>query len=594
MINLDIEFRLNSNGTSTELLLASTRQNSTSNLQILEDDDVSFLLISSKPLSNPILWTQDVSHSVTLEERSKNGLYEYYWYQDDPPLFRNHFGYSEITIEIDEETYRYTVIEVLARKINADNTQNILRYLEDQITGITNFCFSLTHQRADSDGIGSSSPQQIMQEIRSGIQNFTDAIPQFISRRRTRLISTPKLVNWDEATSFSERSIEYVLTHPDSLTPSNNKTRAIKVGRKNYMAQTIETDIIGESTDVYENRVITGYFETCAITLGKIETFYRDFMSTLEKQEEPRHVPLGYQSILNIRKHFGTRYSEKMLKECQDLQRSIVYCADFMRRNLYVTRPVFGIPQATPGFLTSTHYRRLFERIVSFYRLGALNTNGNQFLYNLRTLDKLYEFFCLYRLIESLDKIGFKLERTEYSQKPKQTPLFTDTQPADIYTFARNSALRLTLFYEKSYYEKKAKSLSNTIFVKQRNSRKLIPDYFIEIYDGSSYAYLILDAKYTTPKLAKELYLPDLTMKYYHGLGTSEDTKPPCIGIFALYPRQGKDEIYHFHKDNFNIFSNKPSLPALGTLSVDPESDSINLSKLLSQVISIFISHFKS
>ncbi len=584
MISSNIEFKLMKNGNSIILPLEKSKYNLTPNYKILEDESINFVLSSPKPFSNPILWIQDAALAPTKAQKSINGTFEYYWHpSEENPLFLNHFGFSELMIELDEREYYYTVVDVLARKLNADNTQNILRYLESQISGLTNFCFSLTHQRADADTMGSASPQQIIQEVRLGVQSFIDVIPQYISRYRSRLTSAPKLVSWDEATNFAQRSIDYVLTHPDSLALSTDTTRSIRVGHRHYTTQAIEIDAINENTDIYENRVITGYLETCTITIGKIEQYYRDFVATLGKQEEPSNVPVGYQSILSIRKHFGTRYSEKILKECFDLQRGIAYCLDFVKKNLRVTRSVFGMPEATPGFLTSTHYRKTFERIVAFYRLGQLNVSGNQFLYNLRTLDKLYEFFCLYRLIESFEKIGFKLTRTEHSHMLKQTPIFFDLQPADSYTFGKNTSLVINLFYDRNI-----PSLPNKITVKEKNQSSRRPDYLIELSDGSSYAYIIFDAKYSSPRLAREVYLPALTMKYYHGLGLQNSAQSKCMGIFALHPQKNRSEISFFHKDAFNVFSNTPAFPALGTLSLDPDSEPSHLPNLLSRFITVF------
>lgn len=580
-------FTIIKSGQSIELTLEDDELQTRPKYQVLEDEQIEFQLFSKLHLSSPTLWIQD----VPLYPTTSDGHLFFWRTSSDHPLFRNHFGYCELRLVINEETYLYSAIEVLAKKINADRTQDILRYLENQINGITNFCFSLTHQKSDSDLMGIASPQQIMQEIKLGVNAFIELIPQFLSRRRSRLITTPKIVDWSETTTISECSIDYVLTHPDLFIPATSPTQSIKYNNQHFSTQTIKTELIQQSADVYENRVIIGYFETCYRKIIQIQQYYDDFKATLEKQAEPTSIPFGYQSIHTIRKHFGTLFCDKILNECKDLLKQLVYIQEFIRKNFSVTRPIYGMPQVTSGFLSFSHYRKIFERIVSFYRLGKLNTAGSQFLYNLRTLDKLYEFFCLYRLLESFEKIGFKIQPSEKVKPTEQHAIFQDVRPADSYALISNRSIKINIHYDKEI----SSSLSNNLIVKQRGKTIRRPDFVIEFSDGATDAYLIFDAKYTSIELARNKYLPELTMKYFHGLGTGNEEFSRCMGIFALHPRSFKnsgDESYWFHKDSFNLYSASPAFPALGTLTLEPESPHEILTDMLSQFIKILRKHF--
>ena len=122
----------------------------------------------------------------------------------------------------------------------------------------------------------------------------------------------------------------------------------------------------------------------------------------LENYDCVTDIPIGYQCLGEIRKKFGRRHYEKLLAECRELQRMCRSCIHWYDAYLPVKRMIREEPKMTPGFEAYAHYRKVFDKIIQWYRIGKLSLAGDHFLYSLRTLDKLYEFYCLFQIVEAL------------------------------------------------------------------------------------------------------------------------------------------------------------------------------------------------
>ena len=84
---------------------------------------------------------------------------------------------------------------------------------------------------------------------------------------------------------------------------------------------------------------------------------------------------------------------------------------------------------------------------------------------------------------------------------------------------------------------------------------------------------IVLDAKYTHADKAFKRYLPELAMKYVHGLHFEKGGHSPVISLIILFPN-GKSR--NFNKNPQNT-SSTMTIPQLSTLALFPNGENNEL-----------------
>ena len=566
-------------------------------VRVTEDEPVEFVLRCPADIQ-PRLYIQDVELDRPFRQKSGGG-YEYWWepHPGGPSWFLNHFGYCILTLEFrpgpdHQEASTYAAVEVFARKPNAERAERILDYLESRMEDISRSCFNAAHPGAGLDSGGAPKSGDIpasvlLQSIAGHLETFAAQAPRFRYRKRCRLAPTPTRIKASQAANLTEHSVHWALTHLDTLMPVGTPTPgSISVGGRFYELDEIETYALSEVTDVYENQVIAGYLESIAARLSDVERFCQGQLQALESEGFIAQVPPGYGSIFEIKRKVGRKRFGRLLAECAALQHEAADQSAFWRKHLPVTRTVREMPNVTPGFLASPHYHQAFRQVVAWHGLGRLNLSGERFLYGLRTIDRLYEFYCLFRLVETLRESGWEPAGRERRSSASREGLDWETRPDDVYRFIRPGGGRVTLFYEPEIGRTPDTALG--LVRTMEGGVGFLPDFVLKFEPGLKFeapepqppSYLIFDAKYVSPYLALNFEgarseLSKITMKYLHGIGTPEGGRSPIQGIFVLHPQDFRsaapDRLYRaYHTHGFDLFSGTPAIPFLAALELTP------------------------
>ena len=584
-------------------------------VRVVEDEPVEFVLRCREDVQ-PLLYLQDVE--LDRPFRQKDGdLIEYRWepHPGGPPWFLNHFGYCILTVELwsgtaQPESVSYAAVEVFARKPSAERAERILDYLESRLEDVSRSCFSAApHGTASAAGEASQSgdipASVLLQSIADHLQTFAALLPRFRYRKRCRLAPTPRRIKAAHAANLTEQSVHWALTHLDTLLPVGAPTPgSIAVGGRFYELDEIETYALTEETNVYENQVIAGYLESIAARLSDVERFCFAQLQQVESEGFIAQVPPGYGSIFDIKRKVGRKRFGKLLSECAVLQRKAADQAAFWRQHLPVTRAVREMPEVTPGFLASPHYHQAFRQVVAWHGLGRLNLAGERFLYGLRTIDRLYEFYCLFRLVETLRELGWEpVGPTHRPPAARREGLDWDARPDTVYTFVNGGGERITLFYEPEIGRTPDGALG--LVRTTEGGAGFLPDFVLEFETHSGAegppTYLILDAKYVSPYLALNVELTRITMKYLHGIG-APDGGSPVKGIFVLHPQSfhaaAPGPPYHdYHARSFDLFSETPAVPVLAAVELtpraeaEPEAGDAALRRVLRRALELLRSH---
>jgi hypothetical protein len=592
-----MKLSLTKNGVDQALILREGLAQPIPSAHIRETEVVGFVL-RGQDITSPKLSIQDIPLGSADEATLlPDGIREFVWYprSSNKPWFINHFGYSIVRVEMGlpsgtQSEVRlhqfYGVIEVYATKLNADRAMNILSFLEKNLSDVTRTCFSATSKLAGSQGETNPTPEAILQKINSDVQKLTALLSLFYNRKRSRLLSKTMRIKAEGALGLTDHSIAWVLSNLDTLIPAIPSPMNVLLGNNYFKVDELEAEVLYEDTDIYENRVIAGYLDDIYSRLSEVAKFYGNCKQKATTEITIGDVPVGFQSIQGIRRLVLPKYYDRLLSECEMLKRKSFNHRRFFQQNLAVRSSYRGMPNLTPGFLSQFHYHEVFKQIVDYYRLGSLNLSGEEFLFGLRTLDKLYEFYCLFRIIETILDSGWRLKAQD---KIRYGTLYEDDsfegiRPNNRYIFEHTTGLRMTLFYEAEIITSSQTDggLIDTFHTGFGPNSKYVPDFVLQIERETDIAYVVLDAKYVAPKDAFDRYgenrytdrMTELCMKYLHGIGYQQGGFSPVLALLILHPGSTHtddiDKYRSYHREQNGLFSENPSLPIMGAIDVTP------------------------
>lgn len=99
---------------------------------------------------------------------------------------------------------------------------------------------------------------QILQDI---IQAYSESMGYFRLNARFRLSSTGHVDNYEKVRSVSNRTLSYIVQHPEYLSKTSLPT-GIRLNRQNYLP---DKTLVEENTinyDIYENQIIIGFLKS--------------------------------------------------------------------------------------------------------------------------------------------------------------------------------------------------------------------------------------------------------------------------------------------------------------------------------------------
>lgn len=283
---------------------------------------------------------------------------------------------------------------------------------------------------------------------------------------------------------------------------------------KYYLPREVETGIRVKSYDSYENRLVLGFLDELLATAKIIYASLKSDVVTIRELEE-RLNPLtrGEYSLpaLVLLRQCATRENyfiaklQVVIESLQRLKRR--YEAALPGVKAQFTR----IPRKTKVFQEIKCYSGIYALILKWLRFGDFAlARENLALHSLR-LDKLYEYYVLFRLLCWLREAGFEEDRDE--ELPMEKASFSlvsgyyrnEEQVATLYKLVRGD-VHIRLYYQPVIYGDEREENGVTLHrLSCRNPKSLVirdsywtPDFMLMVGDGrGNREWHIFDAKFS-------------------------------------------------------------------------------------------------
>lgn len=550
---------------------------------LLENCQYKVTVQSDEIFSNIELFIGDYLIPLTISNTS--GCYE----TPKMLLFEGCFDLVEISICIsdnnDTEIYMYSdYIRVATTKQTSLQVYSMLEEIENNIPDFLDVCFSKNKKKS---GLLEEKQRTIWNTISmldEIISVFEKNSTRFSHYRKSKIVEEPAIIDGTSMRKLDERGIRWIIQNPNYLSPTSND-RGIRIGNRNYLPLKVNAYINKHAYDVYENQVILGFLEYLVQYVNKKITEINFEIKSVQSipEEIVLQLPNTYELTGRCVYVFYKGIIEKLEKRVNIITllyrkyEVILGC-----KGIIVNR----IPKLTNTFKQIYHYRNCYEWIVKWFNSGEYSLEHLNYLFRLKTLSRLFEYYCLIKIQKAIISNGYVLELAERKIYDK---LWEDNEFINNdYAFS-NGQYKLALYYEPMIYRNKLNDFMNLYSTGYNFSKACwndywTPDFIIQIQAEMRDYYFIIDAKYSTFNNVKKRYMPELIMKYSAQIASKDKLLSDIVAIGAIYPNDN-DKLYYYRKNN--VKSSVEPLPMYFSVSVEngKEGD-LALGRRLNEILS--------
>lgn len=536
-------------------------------IDIYELDFVSFQMNLEGSL--PKIYIED--YEVVIERKNNYFISEKYQF------FRESFGLSCVRIYCGDQVFEYT-FNVLAEKVTCDKATSIIEYVYKNNPNLLKVNFSRT-----------SVEKSLIKDESTHFESFLDFSQSLINYLDSKKIILSKLV---KKKFIIQKSVignhvnkqinpEEVICNIDKLYQDNTSSEII-INRNYYSSDGLEYDSLNETYDFSDNQAILSGLIYTRLNLSKIldiiDGINLNEISNSDKEYSSFKKNHHYRK--DISKIILKVTSGGILKRVLFLLKEIEYYIHFFKNKLKISYngPIY--PRLSK--ITSNHpfYKDVFNKIRYIYECGSFGLSDVIAKIKIRSMSKIYEFFCLYKLVEVFEKIGFTLiSEIKDGDIPKEIVM----NKGDKF---------IHLYYEKiiDYIDNLPTNTSGLVSVDYEHSKRdkynyYNPDFVILIKDANKNhgSYYIFDAKFRRiENLKKDQVLKEIKYKYFDNIRYLDCDKKTLsnkniLGNFILY--QGDKNLSLYENIHLKDFI---SLPLFEIISLNESLDDSFIEKLIS------------
>jgi len=516
-------------------------------------------------------------YTYILEPRKENNQYQ--------RLFQNYFGLTNPIVSSSAHIVEFSPVEVLAKKVTADQMSFMLDVVLSENIDL--------HSMFSPTGLSSSfsaggEPYFVFEKL-SMLFDKIDELLEFIYRKPITILSGEnKIVSGTPAIEFGESGIAWLSENLSVLhETSNSDDFHLNYKGRNYIAKELQVHVVRENTDVYENRIIHGFFQN-------IHRYLNDLIKNIgfsERFSGNEHD--GYISLFSVLNNITKKSIGIDERDIDRLMYKVKFYTSRAKNLIPVTYIEEGTPVTTQKAKANRFYASLFRLISEWYSHNKINWSKKNFLLSIHNIPKLFEYYNLILMRRCLESICNAVEKNNnayfyegiYAGLPlrlKYEPVFWVNKHANQEGEVINSEVKQL---KNAMRHSPPNKTSNHMYSKRS------PDFVIELGVYGQEKLIVFDAKYSNISTSFKRYLPECTMKYFHGISRKNGANP-VVSMVILCPYD-IDTFADFHSPPVGLFDSHTVTPILGVqgLSIGQnkpeELSSISLNQTLKRIIEL-------
>ena len=396
-----------------------------------------------------------------------------------------------------------------------------------------------------------SSYIQLLEQV---IACYKNNFAYFRMQGKHTIKQSSVLVPYEKVKKVSRDSFNWIMQNADQLA-NVPYSSGVQYQGKNYLPYHLKTDASQKSWDVYENRIVISFLHTVLLNAKQI---FLEFDRDILNEER---------IISRIHGSFPKEYCAPIItikslqiSFCRILLGKLNHSIDTLQ-NLYTqyetlfdvqTSMLTTLPRKTSTFCEIKPYAQVFKIIVHWFQYGEYSLEKERLILQVKTLDKLFEYYCLLQLLKLLADNGYHIADI---QEPAFKYLYTsadghyqnEQDVANTYVLSRNH-ITATLYYQPVI---SAFNFENGLTLYRTTSKKgyYTPDFVLKFsFSEHDEEYIIFDAKFASRDTIKNFRLPEVIRKYSCELCVAANSRAPKM-VWILQGRVNSNEkaIWRYH-----------------------------------------------
>lgn len=405
------------------------------------------------------------------------------------------------------------------------------------------------------------------------IHSYTVNLQAFTLLTQHKIVKTHALKSFYQIRSISSQSHSWLAHNLQVLKEVPATQEGIVCQGKHYLPQQLLGEINCKSYDTYENQVILSFLQMVIHYSLKVRQEHQELLQTREAQlprpqQEHHQLPpqqepqwqqeqswLYQQPQLQLKPAYSNVTGSTTSTSCQApiltfnrilleqsrqdltrlqeqitrLNRLLLKYQELFQLKTSITKhtPLIRAPRQTRIFHEIRPYAQIFKMITHWFRCGVPSLQKERLMLQVNTLDKLFEYYCLYKLLDMLLHQGFK----PVSGPDAATTFHYPEIPyhdivANTFRLERG-AQQITVYYQPVISDSEFHNnlyMFKTYNKYQSNTgyRYYHPDFILKFTptpDEINADYVVLDAKFSRERTIINYYLDTIVTKY--GINTT-------------------------------------------------------------------------
>ena len=241
-----------------------------------------------------------------------------------------------------------------------------------------------------------------------------------------------------------------------------------------------------------------------------------------------------------------------------------------------------SMPRKTKTFQEIKPYIHVFDIIMHWFQYGEYDLSRENLIIRVKTLEKLFEYYCLIKLLDMFQKNGYidSSNAIKFKYVCNDARYEAEDEIPNTYYLRKGDSF-LTIYYQpviRSDLFQNELSLYRVLYYEKENHWE--PDFVIKCSKDDQNEYLIFDSKFASRNTIRSARLHDIIQKYAIetaiARGSTETQGDVPKMVWALQGRvDGADLIWSLQKSRTydSTLANKYRTVSCGIASINALND---------------------
>lgn len=504
---------------------------------VKESGEYAVDLLSSEPIEGPDIWLRigdeepksmyasKISTPVEIEGQN------FHWYNlnfdNDTKPFRLTYGFARVEVVVLEYPSG-TKRSLSTRDIPCASTyadqKRIVSAMFDELTSAqadtaVSWMLRVPHGNEESAALLQGVLSTTSKSLRSYVALVEDVLEGYRSclsyirghaHSKTTRIET--MIDAEKVQRLGHSELIWMARNLDGLHEAP-RGMGIDYGGKTYSTREVQTRTIQRAFDNRENRALLSFLGILCSSLSEASNKMSeaiaemsDMLTELERMDVDGSLTLAMSVVRTC-----SELEAPLLRKAIELRREATRVRRLYRQALPGVKEVpYRKPSRTKVFQEIPAYAALYDLMERWDHFGSFSIERDGLLLHTSRIDRLYEYYVLYRMLDWLNKAGFKpaesddfsIEQVAYSLT---SPYFiNEDQIANRYVLARGQET-ITILYEPVCYGDSREEGGNILHRVSSTQEASpfdsywYPDYVLYRHvNGELVRTAVIDAKFST------------------------------------------------------------------------------------------------